>query len=100
MDNKPPTHELQSLLNAVGNGHALNLYLPHEGDKLPVDLPVEPLEAVPSSPRPSLLIGNLVPAAPFDLSALDVCVVNEAEAAEVLGLAHIGAPTPRPPCSI
>jgi len=26
--NKPPPRELQQLLNAVGNGHALNLYLP------------------------------------------------------------------------
>ncbi len=26
--NKPPPRELQQLLNAVGSGHALNLYLP------------------------------------------------------------------------
>ncbi|WP_245923094.1 PfkB family carbohydrate kinase [Paractinoplanes atraurantiacus] len=48
-------------------------------------------EAVQAIPRPRLLIGNLIPSEGVDLAALDLYVVNEHEAAAVLGTPHADA---------
>jgi ribokinase len=53
-----------------------------------LDLPAAPLHAVLAAPRTGILIGNLVPSPDIDtgiLAALDVLVVNEHEAATILG---------------
>jgi ribokinase len=53
-----------------------------------LDLPAAPLHAVLAVPRAKILIGNLVPSTDIDtniLATLDVLVVNEHEAATILG---------------
>jgi ribokinase len=57
-----------------------------------LDMPAEAVEALP---RPPLLIGNLIPDPGLDpafLTGLDLYVVNEHEAAAVLGTSPGGAP--------
>ncbi|XVU21668.1 PfkB family carbohydrate kinase [Actinoplanes sp. CA-054009] len=50
-----------------------------------------PAAAVRALPRPRLLIGNLIPSEGVDPAALDLYVVNEHEAAAVLGTTRVDA---------